>query len=38
MHPPTEDKSDVTKDGFYEEVEHSFDQFQKYHMNILLWI
>jgi exonuclease III len=26
----------ITKDSFYEELEHVFDQFPKYHMKILL--
>jgi hypothetical protein len=30
------DKTDDKKDSFYEELEHVFDQFRKYHMNILL--
>jgi hypothetical protein len=36
VHVPAEDESDDTKDGFYEELESIFDQFPKYHMNILL--
>jgi hypothetical protein len=36
VHPPTEDKSDDTKDSFYEELECVFNQFPKYHMKILL--
>jgi len=36
VHAPTEDKSDDTKDSFYEELEHVFNQFPKYHMKILL--
>jgi hypothetical protein len=35
VHAPTEDKTDV-KDSFYEELEHVFDKFPKYHMKILL--
>jgi hypothetical protein len=31
VHAPTEDKIDV-KDSFYEELEHVFDKFPKYHM------
>jgi exonuclease III len=31
-----EDKTDDIKDRFYEELEHVFDKFQKYHMKILL--
>jgi hydroxypyruvate isomerase len=33
---PTEDKTDDVKDSFYEELEHIFNKFPKYHMNILL--
>jgi hypothetical protein len=36
MHAPTEDKSDDTKDGFYEELEHVFHKFPKCHVKILL--
>jgi hypothetical protein len=36
VHAPSEDKSDDTKDSFYEELEHVFNQFPKYHMKILL--
>jgi hypothetical protein len=36
VHAPTEDKIDDVKDSFYEELEHIFDKFPKYHMNILL--
>jgi len=36
VHAPNEDKSCDTKDSFYEELEHVFDHFQKYHMKILL--
>jgi hypothetical protein len=32
----TEDKTDNVKDSFYEELEHVFDKFSKYHMEILL--
>jgi hypothetical protein len=35
VHSPTEDKDDVIKDSFYEELEQVFDQFARYHMNIL---
>jgi hypothetical protein len=35
VHEPTEDKSDYMKDSFYEEPEHVFNQFPKYHMKIL---
>jgi hypothetical protein len=31
-----EEKSDDTKDSIYKEVKHVFDQFPKYHMNMLL--
>jgi exonuclease III len=33
---PTEDKDDVTKDSFYEQLEEVFDQFPRYHMEILM--
>jgi hypothetical protein len=36
VHAPTEDKTDDMKDSFYDELEHMFDKFPKYHMNILL--
>jgi hypothetical protein len=36
VHSPTEDKTDDVKDNFYEELEHVFDKFPKYHMKILL--
>jgi exonuclease III len=36
VHAPTEDKDDVTKDSFYEELGQVFDQFSRYHMKILL--
>jgi hypothetical protein len=35
-HAPTEDKIDDVKGSFNEELEHVFDKFPKYHMNILL--
>jgi hypothetical protein len=35
VHAQTEDKDDI-KDSFYEELEHVFDQFPRYHMKILL--
>jgi hypothetical protein len=35
VHAPTEDKTDV-KGSFYEDLEHVFDKFPKYYMNILL--
>jgi hypothetical protein len=34
VHTQTEDKSDGTKDSFYEELECVLDQFPKYHMRI----
>jgi hypothetical protein len=33
---PTEDKIDNVKDSFYGELEHVFDKFPKYRMQILL--
>jgi hypothetical protein len=36
VHAPTEDKDDVTKDSFYEELEQVFDQFPRYHMKNLM--
>jgi len=36
VHAPSEEKSDVSKDSFYEELEPVFDNFPKYHMKILL--
>jgi hypothetical protein len=36
IHVSTEDKCDGTKDSFYLELECTFDQFQKYDMNVLL--
>jgi hypothetical protein len=36
VHTPTEDKIYDVKDSFYEELEHIFDKFPKYHVNILL--
>jgi hypothetical protein len=32
----TDNKTDDVKDNFYEELEHVFDKFPKYHMKILL--
>jgi len=32
MHAPTDDKIDDTKDLFYKELEHIFEQFLKYHI------
>ena len=36
MHAPSEEKSDGSKDSFYEELEQVFDHFPKYDMKILL--
>jgi hypothetical protein len=36
VHAPTEDKTDEVKGRFYEELEHVFDKFPKYHTKILL--
>jgi hypothetical protein len=36
VHAPTEDKIDDVKDRFYEELEHIFNTFHKYHMKISL--
>jgi exonuclease III len=36
VHAPTEDKDDIIKDSFYEELEQVFDQFPRYHMKILM--
>jgi hypothetical protein len=38
VHAPTENKHDDTKDSFYEELKHVFNQFPKYHMEIVLGI
>jgi hypothetical protein len=38
VYVPTEDENDYVKDSFYEEMEHVFNKFRKYHMNILLEI
>jgi hypothetical protein len=35
VHAPTEDIIDI-KERFYEELEHVFDKFRKYHMKIFL--
>jgi hypothetical protein len=40
VHAPTENKIDDIKDRFYEELEHVFDKYPKYHMyvvDIFLW-
>jgi hypothetical protein len=36
VHAPTEDKDDVTKESFCEELEQVFDQFPTYHLKILM--
>ena len=36
VHAPSEDKSDDSKDSFYEELEQVFNNFSKYHTKILL--
>jgi exonuclease III len=36
VHAPTEDKTADVNGSFYEELEHMFDKFPKYHMKILL--
>jgi len=36
VHAPSEEKSDESKDSFYEELEQVFDHFPKYHKKILL--
>ena len=36
VHAPSEEKSEESKDSFYEELEQVFDHFSKYHMKILL--
>ena len=36
VHARSEEKSDDSKDSFYEELEQVFDHFPKYHMKILL--
>jgi hypothetical protein len=36
VHTPTKDKIDDINDRFYEELEHEFDKFPKYHMKNLL--
>ena len=35
VHAPSEEKSDNSKDSFYEELEQVFDHFPKYDMQIL---
>jgi len=36
VHAPSEDKSDDSKDSFYEELEQVFNHIPKCHMKILL--
>ena len=36
VHATSEEKSDNSKDGFYEELEQVFDHFPKYDIKILL--
>jgi len=36
VHAPSEEKSDDSKDSFYEELEQVFDHFSKRHMKIVL--
>jgi len=36
VHAPSEDKSDDSKESFYEELEQVFDHSLRYHMKILL--
>ena len=36
VHAPNEEKTDESKGSFYEELEHVFDYFPKYHMKMLL--
>jgi len=36
VHAPSEEKSDDSKDSFYEELEQVFDHFPKYRTKILL--
>jgi len=38
VHAPSEEKSDDSKDSFYEELGQGFDNFPTYHMEILLEI
>jgi len=35
VHAPSEEKSDDSKDSFYEDLEQVFHHFPKYHMKIL---
>jgi hypothetical protein len=36
VHAPSEEKSDDSKESFYEGLEQVFDRFPKYHTKILL--
>jgi hypothetical protein len=36
VHAPAEEKSDDSKDSFYEELQKVFNHFPKYHMKILV--
>jgi hypothetical protein len=36
VHAPSEEKSNKSKDSFYEELKQVFDHFPKYHMKLLL--
>jgi len=36
VYAPSEEKSDDSKDSFYEELEQGFDHFLKYHTKTLL--
>jgi len=36
VHAPSEEKSDESKDSFYEELEQVFNHFPKYHIKMLL--
>jgi hypothetical protein len=36
VHAPNENKNVDKNDGFFEELDHVFDQFPRYHIKILL--
>ena len=36
VHVPSEEKTDDSKDSFFEELEQVFDHFPKYHIKIIL--
>jgi hypothetical protein len=36
VHGPNKDKSDDSKDSFYEDLDQVFDNFPKYHMKTVL--